>query len=375
MRGLLSRIAIFKRLRKRAGAKRTPDAVPPVPVPVPVPVDNGSIPGPGSAHLDAPQQQLDGAVEGPVERAVVAAVSNAAETANSTNSSANRFATRVTTLEALPAELRCHILTHVAHDLGSLRALVTASPVYYQQYLLDRKALLRAGLKATLGNSLVDAYAVQASASLYGTRPKLQLENPYELQLETITLFIDNHVTLRSAAPDVILEECCTEEDLIGMTAFYDSVARPLTGEFATRFLSRLDNTSVDAANNLTGTEFTRLLRALYRYQLYCNLFGQGSDGYYRKVPRVQSGHHLDIFFCIFKPWEIEEIYCIYILLRNTYSDVLDTIAWDLNRDHPKFKDWPNPLAPGSWDLESSCEALALFYFHPSSEFLVLTVP
>ncbi|KAK4040568.1 hypothetical protein C8A01DRAFT_35431 [Parachaetomium inaequale] len=323
MRGLLSRVAVFTQLRKRADAKRTPDAASPLPLPAPVP--DGSTPEPGSAHLDPSPQQRDGAADGPVEGAV------AAETANSPpNNSTNTVAAPAITLEALPAE----------------------------QYLLDRKALLRTGLKAALGNSVVDAYAVQTSASLYGP-----VDSRHELQLETITLFIDNYVALRSPTPDVILEECCTEEDLLGMAAFCDSVARPLSQECATRFLGRLDNTSVDVANNLSATELTRLLRALYRYQLYCNLFGQGPDGYYRKVPRVEIGHHLDLFFCIFKPWEIEEIYCIYILLRNTYSDVLDTIAWDLNRDHPKFKDWPNPLAPGSWDLEIHFEALALLYF------------
>jgi hypothetical protein len=340
MRGLFSQFAIFTRLRKRAGAKRTPNAVPPVPV------LNGSIPGPGSAHSDAPQQQLDGAVNRPVESAV------ATETANS---STNMAAAQVTTLEALPAELRWHILSHVADDLRGLRALVLASPVFYQQYLLDRKALLRLGLKRALGNSLVDAYAVQTSASLYEPA-----DSRHELQLETIRLFIDNYVALRSATPDVILEGCCTEDDLLGMAAFYVSVARPLSGECATRFLNRLD-TSLEVANNLSATELSRLSRAIYRYQLYCNLFGQGPEGY-RRVPRLESGQQLDLFFCIFKPWEIEEIYCIYILLKDTYGDILDAITWDLDRDHPKFQDWPNPLAPGSWDLANPCKA---FHFLP----------
>lgn len=350
MCGLFSQFAIFTRLRKRAGAKRTPDAVQLVLVPVP----NVSIPGPRSAHLDAPQ--LDGAVNGPVKSAVAAA--DSANSLSSTNSLSDVVAAQVTTLEALPAELRSRILSHVADDLGGLRALVLASPVFYQQYLLDRKALLRAGLKIALGNLLVDAYAVQTSASLYELA-----DSRHELQLETIRLFIDNYVALRSATPDVILEECCTEEDLLGMAAFYVSVARPLSGECATRFLNRLD-TSLEVANYLSATELSRLLRAIYRYHLYCNLFGQGPQGY-REVPRLESGQHLDLFFCMFKPWEIEEIYCMYILLRDTYGDILDAITWDLDRDHPKFQDWPNPLAPGSWDLASPCKALALLYFLP----------
>lgn len=315
---------------------------------------NVPISGPGSTHLDAPQQQIDGAVEGAVEHSV--AVTAAAETTKSSKSIvAERV--RVTTLEALPAELRCHILSHVADDLGSLRALTVASPVFYQQYLLDRKALLRAGLKTALGSSLVDAYAVQMSASLYD-EPADDSSPKVPVQLETITLLIDNYVVLRSATPDMILAECCTEEDLLGMAAFYDSLVRPLISrEFPTRFFKRLDD-SLGVVDDLSATELARLSRAVYRYQFYCNLFGQGPDGFYRKVPELEHGHHLDVFFCMFKPWEIEELCCIYTLLKDSYSDILDSIKWDLDIEHPRFHYWPNPLAPGSWDLACPCKAL-----------------
>jgi hypothetical protein len=256
---------------------------------------------------------------------------------------------QVATLEALPAELRRHVLSHVAEDLDGLRALVLASPVYYQQYLLDQKALLRLGLTATLGNSLVDAYAVQTSARLYDAAADSPVVH---VDAETIRLFIDNYVALLlSATPDTILEEFCTEEDFMGMAAFYSSLARPLSVECATGLLQRLDASL--KLGKLSATESMRLLRALYRWQLYCNLFGQGPDDGRREVPKLEHGEELDLFFCIFRPWEIEEIYCIYALLKNTYSDLLDTVAWDLNRANPKYKDFPTPFAPGTWSLRT----------------------
>lgn len=69
------------------------------------------------------------------------------------------------TLESLPAELRHKILALVL-DMEDLKALVLASPVFHQQYLLNRKAFLRRTLKAALGNVFVDAYAVHTSALL-----------------------------------------------------------------------------------------------------------------------------------------------------------------------------------------------------------------
>lgn len=173
---------------------------------------------------------------------------------------------------------------------------------------------------------------------------------------EAIRRFIDKYVTLRAAPPDVILQQPSTEEDLLGMAAFYDSVGQPLTPVSATLFLNRLDPSAEEGS--LSTTESARLLQALYRYQLYCNLFGEGTKGS-REVPELAHGEHLDLFFCLFKPWEIEEIYCIYVLLRDTYSDILDKIAWDLTKDNPKFKDWPNPWPPGTWDLQNSRMTLA----------------
>jgi hypothetical protein len=264
---------------------------------------------------------------------------------------------QVSTLEALPAELRCHILSHLTGDLAGLRALVLASPVFYQQYRLDRPAFLRAALKAALGSFLVDAYVVQTSARLYDSAAG---SRDAHVQPETIRLFIDNYVVLRlSVTVDAILEEYCTEGDLLGMAAFYYSLARPLSIECAIRFLDRLDPSL--EVGDLSATESSRLLRALYRWQLYCNLFGQGPSGN-RKVPRLRPEEHLEIFFCIFRPWEIEEIYCLYILLRDLYSDVLDSIAWDLHPDNPKFQGWPNPFPPGSWDLEVFCKPSVLLF-------------
>ncbi|KAG7289920.1 hypothetical protein NEMBOFW57_006297 [Staphylotrichum longicolle] len=206
------------------------------------------------------------------------------------------------TLESLPAELRCHIIAHLAHDLQGLNALVSASPVFYQQYLLNRKALLRTGLEAARGNLLVDAYAVEKSALLYQQTDSRDVLSP-----EAARQFIDEYVALRAVPPDVILQKHCTEENLLGMAAFYDSVAQPLTPVCATLFLNRLNPCQGEVS--LSATESARLLRALYRYQLYCNLFGEGTRGS-REVPELAHGEHLDLFFCLFKPWEIEEIYC-----------------------------------------------------------------
>ena len=261
-------------------------------------------------------------------------------------------------LEALPAELRSCILWHLTDNLAALKDLGLASPVYYHQYRLDRPGLLRAALKTALGSSLVDAYAVQTSSRLYDSAAA---SPEARVQPDTIRLVLDNYALWRLSVPaDAILEEWCTEGDLLDMAALLSSIIRPLAWECAERFLLRLDPAL--QVGTLSATEETRLVRALYRWQLYCNLFGQGPSGS-RKVPQLSSEEHLDVFFCIFKPWEVEEIYCLYLLLKDFYNGVLDTIAWDLHPDHPKFHGWPNPFPPGSCDLKRPCRSIGLLLF------------
>ncbi|KAK3385145.1 hypothetical protein B0H63DRAFT_522488 [Podospora didyma] len=117
--------------------------------------------------------------------------------------------------------------------LGNFQSLVLASPVFYQQYLLDRRALLGHALTATLGSLLLDAFAVHTSFSLY--------KPGRELTKDLIPLFMDNYTAMRTAPPDLVLQQC-TEADLADASL---------------------------EAGSLSVTEQRRLLRALYRFQLY----------------------------------------------------------------------------------------------------------
>lgn len=239
MRNILRKFRFFKPLPKRGAAKRTPDVMPPMPV------SGSPVPLPEAVRLDSREQQLD-RDNAPIDSAV--------DTANRNHGTSHLpvcMAPPTLTLATLPAELRRQILFHLS-NLHDLRALVLASPVFYQQYLLDRKALLGRGLKAALGNLLVDAYAVQSSASLYDS-----VSPGDEPEPETTRMFLDTYVALRTATPDIILEECCTEEDLMNMAAFRVSLARPLSLWCAARFLHNLDPSL--EVGSLSATESIRL--------------------------------------------------------------------------------------------------------------------
>jgi hypothetical protein len=114
--------------------------------------------------------------------------------------------------------------------------------------------------------------------------------------------------------------------------------------------------------------EETRQLRAFYRFQLFCNLFGNGR---HRKL----QFHRLDldilkIFFCLFEPWEAEEIACIYTFVKGRYTQVFREIHWDVHKENPKFEGQCPPIPGGDFDLDDDCEyfpvsfVIALFCRH-----------
>lgn len=351
MRDLFSKFKLLARLKKRKRAvpnTLTEDLVAPgTSIGVSVSVGDDDGPGPETLPSNRHQQQPQPGVGN--STAVEIAPSGSANEANEPTSQPDTPVIPRAALEALPAKLRCQILSQIS-DLEDLRALVLASPVFYQQYLLDRKGLLRRALTSTLGDYLVDAYAVQRSVWLDELH-----DGPGPVQAEDIKLFLEKYAGMHTAPPDVILEEFI-EDDLIDMAGFYHALARPLVLQCATLFRHNLDpSLQVECPSK---TEQMRLLRALYRFQIYCNLFGAGTWGY-RKVPPLEDGHaqRLADFFCIFRPWEIEEIDCIYTLVSDKYEQVFEAIQWDVCRDHPKFEDWRWPdTPPGAFRLDNECE-------------------
>lgn len=90
-----------------------------------------------------------------------------------------------------------------------------------------------------------------------------------------------------------------------------------------------------------------RLLRAFYRYQLYCNLFGD--NGTLRSLPE-SHGHDWDEdrdffkgFLRIYKSWQVEEFACIHTFAVQKLDRILDEIRWDVHENNPKFDGQGHP--------------------------------
>lgn len=363
MPSLFRKLKPFARLRERAKAAKARDGEP---APQPDDADNAddaddAYDAASSAHMTAPvvspdqrprpqppgaavTSAIDNTCPAPADKTIVVDVDDvtADDVVVNTRQRPQRGSSHAlppsppappaSMLEALPAELRLQVLSQMA-DLCALRALVFASPVFSQQYHLDRQNLLGQVLLRSLGGLAVEAHAVQRSIALYHRSPRPLLAG-------TRRQFIHSYVSRRFAPPELVLQDC-TLTDLAEMAAFHQSVARPLSLKCAALFLEHLDPSL--EVGSLSGTEQTRLLRALYRFQLYCNIFGQGPEpGRFRLLDELPFADTLALFFGSFYPWEVEEVDCIYMLIRNKYDAVFDAVECDL----------VSPSTPsGLWDL------------------------
>lgn len=274
----------------------------------------------------------------------------------------------VPALEKLPPELRRYLLSTV--ELDSLQSLIEASPIYYQQYKLDREQLLCRSLESTLGSAAVDAYYVYQS-------------NTVEFSKHRTPDRIDE---LLKSYRDRMSQPWCEVlgiKDVVSMIKFYSKIIQPLLRHYKSQALNRLaeETKSPKINEDLSRTEEIRLMRAFYRYQLCCNIYGLGRGKPFRfdegfrfdevyccddtwafHTGYVTSARLLGDFFCIFDPWEAEELACITKFVQEKYEAIFDKIQWDLNDKNPKF-DGQRPSTPdGAFDLRNFGELFISFF-------------
>ena len=256
-------------------------------------------------------------------------------------------------LENLPAEIRREILD--ALDYEGLRALTHASPIFHQQYRLDRRFLLRGCLQRTLGAVAVDAWAA------YRSSPECLADAPAR---EFVAAFLKTYQDRRSSgACSILKDEEFTESDAVAMVAFHFTVIEPLFKRFISVALGHLSHETGGPPHHkpLSTTEEARVLRAMYRFQLCCNLFHDR---------RCQHGGFnfdpsdiVKLFCCLFEPWEVEEVACIHTFARDEFNRIFLDIEWDLNPAHPRFADQRRPPTPtGAFNLDNSGQCSLHFF-------------
>ncbi|KAL6873020.1 hypothetical protein J3F83DRAFT_598224 [Trichoderma novae-zelandiae] len=247
-------------------------------------------------------------------------------------------------LEALPCLALYNVLTTL--DLCDIDSLARASPVLYRLVKRDRAPLIYRRLRSALGSALLDAYAAyQTSLPPFTNGIR---------DLPVVEPFLESYASKRRLDKAGPLLNDLSEKAIVGMWTFHTSVVEPLVGVYARvtlRHLSGLvenfrdydydwmpDEGGPDAT--LSPTERMRILRAMYRFQLYGHMFG--SQG--RTRPRFGEDEYVSLddvtrLFCnLFEPWEFEELACVSYFVHHTWEAICMAFGDEIGETSPLFE-------------------------------------
>lgn len=253
-------------------------------------------------------------------------------------------------LENLPAEIRRELLFSM--EVDELRGLVHASPVFHEQYRLDRRAILLNCLEESLGSAMVEACAVaQAMAITAGIEDAREKDH-------ALARFDETYRARRLPARCYhAITEKIKEDEAILMVKMYVSTIKPIAERYAVLALANLREQTGDEDQPapLSKTEKRRIMRALYRFQFSCCCFSgvrredlvKGKSWSYAVTGTASE------WMITIEPWEIEEFVCIYDFIKYKYAKALRDVEWDVHPDNPKFnaQGW-SPMPPGAFLLD-----------------------
>ncbi|RMJ06421.1 hypothetical protein CDV36_013981 [Fusarium kuroshium] len=247
-------------------------------------------------------------------------------------------------VENLPPEVRHELLTIL--DLSSLRNMVHASPVYYRQYVLERRSVLSLCLERTLGRTVLDAYWVY--------RTSRSSKFPSITNDETISNFRQAYMRQQASSSYSILRKSITENLAVGMAAFHYSTIDPILQLYIPHVLEALAEGTggIVDQESLSQVEQARLIRGLYRFQLCCNLFTMANFPESSTLNR--NGRKMRIltdYISLLEPWEIEEMGCIYSFANERFERVFEAVWRCTTRDGTGIRPRKVPDPGDGYDL------------------------
>lgn len=232
-------------------------------------------------------------------------------------------------IETLPVEIQRHIMLCLP-SLGSLGAFIRASPVFHSLFQSEPKNYIANCLINILGDTFIDASTARAAMQeSFQHRRCVAMKEGHETMI--IWPFLEAYRDKMQLSRKLWIHSISLPE-AVEMAKFQTSTVEPLVEEYASWALTNL-GISKQAAE-LSRTERIRIQRAMYRFQIVCDVFGNKlkGDNLSNQRPR-----HLGClrFLAGYEPWEIEEILCVNAFFQEQYekrllqvSEGLKSIVW-----------------------------------------------
>ncbi|RAH78651.1 hypothetical protein BO86DRAFT_381993 [Aspergillus japonicus CBS 114.51] len=234
-----------------------------------------------------------------------------------------------------------------------------ASPIHYRVLRRGKKVLWDL-ITDSLRDLVPEAQAVYRSGQVKSAKARTK-ENIAEMVEEyRLGRLLSQEPPPRTTAS--------TLNELSRILRFHYTVILPLVPRFTAWMHGNLPKEAELGLIQLTSpsqpkispTEESRIIRALYRFQLCCHLFGNRTDDRpwgndYDMTGYLDILQHLE---ATFYAWEIEEILCVYTFVQDLYPDIFDEARVGLDPmdfemeskgksrfcDNPRYCDVPSAL-------------------------------
>lgn len=258
-------------------------------------------------------------------------------------------------LEGLPVEIQFHILLSI-QDIASLKSLIHASPVYHAAYRGQRQQVLN----RILFNSIHPDVLYDALFSINSSRT---LTSDLKDRATRVKKFLSEYDDGRGKGPS---PEHLDLENASKLAQLHIRVQHATKDLCQTALLSpSFPGTKSEDCGQLSSNECRRFYRALYRFEMYCNLFrnwknspddgdlSDASSASDDSTSELDSAEKSSRFLSLFKPWEVEEIACVRDYFCSYYGRMLLKFEPDLRRRRPNI----DLSEDGPW-LEENIEYL-----------------
>lgn len=215
-------------------------------------------------------------------------------------------------MDALPPELKIEVMQRV-DEISSLSTLIHSIPSFFNVFINAKGTILHSVLRRAIQPLVTqDALTVVASSKLTVPGPDevRQFLEEYKHRLK-----IKNLTALTEPSSPLSLHI-----DLAQKHKLVEWFTNDLCG-------SILSTHPFDHQQNeikplpVSTDETVRIHRALYRFELYCDLFRP-------TIPsRLGSDEARERLLDLWPAWEVEELSCIHKYLSRRLSDVIDEVA------------------------------------------------
>jgi hypothetical protein len=228
-------------------------------------------------------------------------------------------------LEALPAELQAAILRCLP-DIPTLHALIRASPLYHQSYVVQRPSILLTVLSNDMTPGVLDEARFVFEAA------KIRRGDSDDAWISDVESFLKGYRQHREGKVDQQPNlKPLDLEATISLVQLHCSIMG-IADDF---HYSALSKHPISGQNlkyqELSSSERRRIYRACYRIEIFTYLF---ANFIWHDPPATMFGSLAGaLFFPEFNYWEIEEIFCI----RDYIFRVYDKMFWDCEEELFKF--------------------------------------